>query len=47
MENIEEVKKSKGKESRFGKPYGVEIKLHRVKLFNTIPLLLIPLVPKS
>jgi len=33
MENVEEVKrKSKGKESRFGKRYGFEIKLRCVKL---------------
>ncbi len=33
MENVEEVKrKSKGKESRFGKRYGLELKLRCVKL---------------
>jgi transposase-like protein len=33
MENVEEVKrKSKGKESRFGKRYGFELKLRCVKL---------------
>src|SRR4030066_2523152 len=33
MENVEEVKrKSKGKESRFGRRYGFEIKLRCVKL---------------
>ena len=33
MENVEEVKrKGKGKESRFGKRYGFELKLRCVKL---------------
>jgi len=33
MENVEEVKKkSKGKESRYGKRYGFEFKLRCVKL---------------
>ena len=33
MENVEEVKKkSKGKESRYGKRYGIEFKLRCVKL---------------
>jgi len=33
MENVEEVKrKCKGKESRFGKRYGLELKLRCVKL---------------
>jgi len=33
MESVEEVKrKSKGKESRFGRPYGFELKLRCVKL---------------
>jgi transposase-like protein len=33
MEEVGEVKKKQGKENRFGRRYGFEIKLHCVKLY--------------